>query len=62
MASSTGVLGPWGSGDSEVGLLIMGLWGWVDADGDEWITGTAGGGGLAPSGRSGMTIICLPRL
>ncbi len=71
MASSAGVF--WsldaGVGPSEVGFAIMGLGGGAGGrtgrDGGMF-TGAgcwfAGGWVLAPSGRSGITIICLPLL
>ena len=71
MASSTGVF--WslddGDGPSEVGFVIIGLGGGTGGrtgrDGGMFTgagCGFAGGGVLAPSGRSGITIICLPLL
>ena len=72
MASSAGVF--WsldaGDGPSEVGFVIMGLGGGAGGKTgrvDGMFTGAcccvAGvGGGVAPSGRSGITIICLPLL
>ena len=71
MASSTGVLCSLDAGDgpSEVGFVIMSLGGGAGGEtgrGGGMFTGAgcgiAGGGVLAPSERSGITIICLPLL
>ncbi len=73
MASSAGVFWSWDAGDgpSEVGFVIMGF---LSAGGAGGRAGRGGGmftgvgcwfvGGwvLAPSERSGITIICLPLL
>ncbi len=69
MASSTAFLGSLDAGDgpSEVGFVIMGLGGGGNTGRAGGMftgagCGVAGGGVLAPSGRSGITIICLPLL
>lgn len=71
MASSAGVF--WsldaGDGPSDVGFAIMGLGGAAGGKTGRAggmftgaFCGVAGGEVLAPSGRSGITIICLPLL